>query len=301
MKRKYASSRCFPGMLLLLALAGCHSGKNVPNAGDPASHAYAARGVIEQISPDHRQVSIHHQAIPGYMMEMTMDFPVNEPGQLSGLFPGDTVNFTLVVDADRAWVDDIQRTGHVDQPATPAKAMADDVARLKLGDRLPEAELLAEDGRTIHLSDFHGRVLVFTFFFTRCPLPNYCPLINRNFAETRQQLLSTPNAPGNWQFLSISFDPDFDRSEALASYAEFYRSNNADRWLFASAPPAALATLAPRLGLMIMGQGGNTTHNLRTVVVDPQGRLYRQFNDNLWTPPQLADAILEAARLPAPK
>jgi cytochrome oxidase Cu insertion factor (SCO1/SenC/PrrC family) len=36
-------------------------------------------------------------------------------------------------------------------------------------------------------------------------------------------------------------------------------------------------------------------HNLRTVVVDPQGRIFRQFDGNQWTPRELADAILTAA------
>jgi len=32
-----------------------------------------------------------------------------------------------------------------------------------------------------------------------------------------------------------------------------------------------------------------------------QGRLYRQFNDNQWKAQELADIILEAARMPSPK
>ena len=138
--------------------------------------------------------------------------------------------------------------------------------------------------------------MALTFFFTRCPLPNYCPLMNRNFAQTRKLLLANPKAPANWEFLSISFDPEFDQPGVLSSYAGFYRDNNADRWLFAAAPPATLAQLAPPLGLVVMRQDSNISHNLRTVVVDPQGRLYRQFNDNLWTPQQLAEAIRDASR-----
>jgi cytochrome oxidase Cu insertion factor (SCO1/SenC/PrrC family) len=50
---------------------------------------------------------------------------------------------------------------------------------------------------------------------------------------------------------------------------------------------------------MIMRDGGNImSHNLRTVVLDPQGRIYRQLDGNEWTPKQLADAMLEAARPP---
>jgi hypothetical protein len=120
--------------------------------------------------------------------------------------------------------------------------------------------------------------------------------MNRNFARTRDLLLSNPKGATNWEFLSISFDSDFDQPSTLTGYGGFYRHNNADRWLFAAAPPATLAQIAPPLGLVIMRQDSNISHNLRTVVVDSQGRLFRQFDDNLWTPQQLADAMQEAAR-----
>jgi NAD-specific glutamate dehydrogenase len=48
---------------------------------------------------------------------------------------------------------------------------------------------------------------------------------------------------------------------------------------------------------MIMREGGNImSHNLRTVVLDPHRKIFRQLDGNQWTPPQLADAILQAAR-----
>jgi protein SCO1/2 len=285
------------GFGALVLTVGCHSPAPATKS-DAGSTSYAAQGVVEQIAPDHHQVTIHHQAIPGYMMEMTMDFPVNDASELDGISRGDNVTFTLVVNKDTAYVKDIHRTGHSDTPTTNAMSMpmpGDTVPKLKPGDKLPDSELLAEDGKAIHLSDFHGKAVALTFFFTRCPLPNYCPLMNRNFSEARTILLSTPGAPKNWQFLSISFDSEFDRPQTLTSYATFYRNNNPDRWLFASASSATLADLAPRIGLMIMGQDANITHNLRTVVVDSEGRLSSQFNDNLWTPQQLVDAITKAA------
>jgi len=110
-------------------------------------------------------------------------------------------------------------------------------------------------------------------------------------------ILSTLGAATNWELMSLSFDPDFDTPKALADYATLYRGDDTSHWLFAASPAAALSDLAPRLGLMVMRQGPGITHNLRTVVVDPQGRVFRQFDGNGWTPRQLADAILEAARL----
>jgi protein SCO1/2 len=139
-------------------------------------------------------------------------------------------------------------------------------------------------------------VVAFTFFFTSCPLPDYCPRMNQDFAATRALLRAAPQAPTNWQFLSISFDPGFDTPEILSGYARLYRGADTNQWLFAALPTNTLDAIAPRLNLMILRAGGGISHNLRTVVLDPQGRIYQLFDGNEWTPRQLADAMLAAAR-----
>jgi len=267
-----------------------------PNTDDRTVQSYPAHGVVEQIAPDRSQVTVHHQAIPGYMMEMTMAFPVKDTNELGDVSAGDKITFTLVVGRTNAWVEALHRVGHV--ATTPANSLpmtSGMFSMLKTGDTLPDGELVTEDQHHIHFSDLRGNAVAFTFFFTRCPLPNYCPLMNRNFYQVRTLLLSGTNAPANWQLLSISFDPEFDTPQVLSDYAVEFRGTNTAHWLFADATTNTLAGLAPRLGLMVMRQGDNLSHNLRTVVLDPQGRIYRQFNGNQWTAQQLADALLKAA------
>ena len=286
--------------LLFLAAAG-NSISSPPNASDPNAKSYSAQGVVQQIAPDRRTVTIHHQNIPGYMMEMTMDFPVQNTNELNGISPSDQITFTLVVTEKDDWVENVHRIGGAAETTTNTVPILHVMnSELKPGDILPDYEMTAEDGKQIHFADFRGKVLAFTFFYSRCPLPNYCPLMSNNFHETRKLLLATTDAPTNWQFLSISFDPDFDTPEVLSNYGSVYRGDDADRWLFASASAKTLANLAPNLDLMIMRDGENImSHGLRTVVIDPQGRIFRQLDGNKWTPQELADAILEAARLPA--
>ena len=258
---------------------------------------YAAHGLVQHVSADRRQVTIHHQAIPGYMMEMTMDYPVKDTNDLAGISAGDEINFTLAVGENESWVKNLQLVAHhVAAVTNNTFVFHADSPELKPGDFLPDGTLVTETGSEIHFSDFRGRALAFTFFFTRCPLPDFCPRMNRNFAETRQLLLSDASAPTNWQFLSISFDPDYDQPEVLSRYAGFYRGDDARYWLFATASTNTLANLAPRLDLMVLHQGANISHNMRTVVLDPQGRIASQFDGNNWTPQQLADAIVQAAR-----
>jgi protein SCO1/2 len=285
--------------VLFVSLSG------VAGAEDSSTKSYPARGVVEGIAPDLRQVTIHHQAIPDYMMEMTMDFPVKDTNALSGISPGDKITFTLVVGKDDEWVENIRRAGSSGETITnkitmPMGATNKTMAELKPGDLLPDCALTMEDGSVIHFSDVRGKAVAFTFFYSRCPLPDYCPRMNKNFFEARSILQADTNAPANWQFISISFDPGFDTPETLARYANYYRGADTNRWLFAIAPTNALAQLAPQLDLMVMRDGENImSHNLRTVVLDPQGKISHQFDGNQWTPQQLADAMRQAAREPA--
>jgi protein SCO1/2 len=120
-------------------------------------------------------------------------------------------------------------------------------------------------------------------------------LMNKNFSAARDLILPTANAPTNWEFLSISFDPENDTPQVLTTFGGFYRGESPGHWLFASMATNTLATLAPALDLMVVHQGSSISHNLRTVVLDTQGRIYRQFDGNQWTPQELADAMIAAA------
>ncbi len=60
------------------------------------------------------------------------------------------------------------------------------------GDVVPDFKLRNQDGHAIHLAQFKGKALLITFIYTRCPLPNFCPLVTRNFAQVEQQLKADP-------------------------------------------------------------------------------------------------------------
>lgn len=278
--------------VFILVLAGCHRQSSAPV---PAPKTYPVHGVVQAVAVDQRHATIKHDAIAGYMPAMTMDFPVRDTNILNGISPGDEITFTLAVTETDDWIENVQRIGrtnvfgfsgppgwHVEEPA------------LEVGDTLPDYEFTDESGRSVRFSDFHGRAVAFTFFFTSCPLPDFCPRMNWNFSEVRK-ILSTTNAPANWQLLSISFDSSFDTPQMLSGYAKFYRGNDTNRWLFAVASTNTLASLAPKVDLSFWREGGSISHNMRTVVLDPNGKIARQFDGNQWTPEQLADAIREAA------
>jgi len=261
--------------------------------------AFVARGVIRALPASGRTVVVRHEEIPGFMPKMTMEFDVHDTNELRGLKAGDVIVFRLRADEKESWIENIRPAGtnEVISPvsADPSSAALLHVAKMSPGDVLPDAELLDENGRVIQLSSFRGNAVAFTFIFTRCPLPDFCPRMNQHFGQARETLVRRPNGPTNWQFLSISFDPEFDRPGVLSRYAYSYRGKNPDRWLFAAAPTNVMAIMSAQLDFRFANEGGSFLHNLRTVVIDPQGRVFRQFDGNRWKAEELAQALAEAA------
>lgn len=260
--------------------------------------SFDTRGVVREIAPDRGTAVIRHEEIPGYMPRMTMELNVRTPAELEGISAGDEITFRLHADEETHWIDTLRRVGTAAVATTTDVPLfiPEEAPEARPGDVLPDASFRSESGAPVRLSDFRGRAVAFTFFFTRCPLPDYCPRMNTAFRDARDLLLQRAGAPTNWQFLCVSFDAAYDQPQVLRTYANAFRGGRPDGWLFASAGPDVLARLAPRLDLMVTREVGGFSHNLRTVVLDPEGRIFRQFDGNDWTAAQLADALVEACR-----
>lgn len=297
-------SLIFPlGLLLVCVSCGDKHAGPPPEAGTAVTnlHTYQVKGVIKKLPADGKTVVIQHEEIPDYMSAMTMPFPVKDTNVLRGLQPGDAVSFRLCVTDEEGWIDRISRVasaapaGKAAEPVAPATT----VAALNPGDLLPDFTFTNELGQTIRFSQFRGSALAFTFIFTRCPFPEFCPRMCKQFQATSQKLAAMANAPTNWHLLTISFDPEHDTPAVLKAYAERYGYDPA-RWSFATTSAEDIARLAPLCDLMVRRDGASYMHNLRTVVVDADGRVRRIFTNNEWAADELANEIVQAAAVQAP-
>src|SRR5208337_244293 len=116
-------------------------------------------------------------------------FNVKKPAELADLQPGDRITFRLAVTETEDWIDEIKKTGQgapISKSAQPQPMNF--VEELKPGAMLPDFVLTNQSGQAFHMSEFKGRALAFTFFFSRCPLPTYCPRMNSNLAAVQQEL-----------------------------------------------------------------------------------------------------------------
>lgn len=306
------------GVLGWLVVGGAGCGPESPQGSDtsgptapdvPGERSFEVTGVIREIPKEGGTLLVRHEAIPGYMPKMTMELSLLNTQEVAGLAVGDTIAFRLVARAEDHFIDRVRRMGPPaaatavaveTKPGTEAVPVVPGGAALKPGDPVPEIAFRLETGEVVQISKWRGKAVALTFIFTRCPLPDFCPRMNRNFQEARELLASTAGAPTHWMFLSLSFDSDFDQPAVLKTYASQYRETGVEGWLFGVLGPSGVAMVKPAFDLMIGREAGGFSHNLRTVVVDPAGKVFRQFDGNRWTPQDLATAMTEACQVGVP-
>ncbi len=293
--------------VIILAFLGCTiscrrspelvGGPSAPPSGTN-QQVFQVKGVVRSVNLQRRQVEIRHEEIPGYMPAMTMPFDVKYTNELAGLQPGQPVTFRLIVTDTDGWIDKIQKlesTATNGPPQSSSLRRVRDVDPLSPGDPLPEYSFTNQFGQIFNTSGFKGQALALTFLFTRCPYPTFCPRMAANFEEAQQKMLGDAQSPTNWHLLTISFDPEFDSPAVLKAYAEA-RHYDPRHWTFATGALTDVTAITEQFGLAFWRDPpGSISHNLRTAVIDANGRVRKIFEGNTWTSDELISEIRKAA------
>ncbi|MSR66873.1 MAG: hypothetical protein EXS24_05820 [Pedosphaera sp.] len=284
-----------------LLAAACSDSRPPAGAGGKTNvvRQFYVRGVVRELRLADKMVVIQHDAIPQYMEAMQMPFNVRHTNDVSGIGLDDEVHFRFLVSATESWIDQVTRTGRklgTNETVRPPLRAVREVEILKVGDLLPDYPLTNQLGEAFTLGQFRGRALAFTFFFTICPVPDFCPKMSRHFVEVQRMLKERPDAPTNWQLLSITFDVDRDTPAVLKAHAKGLGHDPA-RWMFATGKLIEIDALTEQFGLVFPRDGAVFNHNLRTVVVDAAGRVQTIFIGNTWKPADLVAEMVKAARV----
>jgi len=288
------------GGAVVVVLSSCGQAPSSPPdsaAGSPTNvQIHVTRGVVKELKPDGRTIVIRHEEITNYMPAMTMPFEVRNTRELEGLKSNDVVTFRMLVTDKDGWIDQLAKVGVA--AAEPPRAnetfrRVREVEPLNVGDPVPDYPFTNELGQAISLGQFKGSALGLTFIFTRCPFPTFCPRMSVNFDEASQKLAALKDV--NWRLLSVSFDPEFDTPEVLKAYARRY-NYNPERWSFVTGAMIEIDALTEQFGLLFPRNQSGFDHNLRTVVIDAQGRVQKVFVGNEWKVEDFVEEMIKAAQ-----
>jgi protein SCO1/2 len=253
---------------------------------------------VLNVNAGEQKISVRHEDIEGFMPAMTMAFPVASPELLQGREPGELIVATLEVTGTLGRLIRIERTGFSELPKdSNAAAMAGGL--LEVGDALPDAAFIDQQDRRRAMSEWQGSIVLVTFIYTRCPLPNYCPLMDRHFAAIQTAITADAALRAKVRLVTLSFDPEFDTPAVLAAHAATLKADP-EIWTFLTGDRATVDRFAARLGVGLIRPSGvqEITHNLRTALVGADGRILQIYSGNEWTPSKALNDIRAAARRP---
>jgi protein SCO1/2 len=288
-------------LLAVAVVAGCHSSPKPESQASaaPSFKVYKLRGKVVSTNPATGEVTVDHEAIPGFMDAMTMPYKLKDPSILSELHPGDTITADVLVsqnpDAD-ILLDHIVVIAQGKPDYKPAVFYHVPTP----GDAVPDFKLRNQDGRAVHLDQFRGKELLVTFIYTRCPSPNFCPLVTHNFAVIDRQLAANPALYAKTHLLCVSFDPEHDTPARLRAYGAQYIGSDAQsafaHWDFAVPSAPELLEMAKFFDVGIThGTDDTITHTLSTTLIDAHGKVAQFYPGNEWTPDQVVADVRKTA------
>ena len=190
-----------------LTVVGCGA---TPTADSPddatgatATRTFEVKGVVKELHPEKLSAKIKHEEIPDYMPAMTMNLTVRDVKELAGLAAEDAITFRLNVTADSHWVDQVKKVTDAGEAKSGAGNPFPDarewrrvrfVEPLSIGDAMVDYRFTNELGQAMTLAELRGQAYAFTFIFTRCPLPDFCPRMTSQFQETQRLLARRADA-----------------------------------------------------------------------------------------------------------
>jgi protein SCO1/2 len=274
-------------LLAFVALAGCHTGQpTVTHLSSTANYkVYKLRGKVVSTDAARGEVTLNHEAIPGFMEAMTMPYKLKDPTILGELHPGDVITADVLVSPDP------NADYLLDHIVVVAQARPDYKPAVSYhvpapGDVVPDFALRNQDGRTFDMANLWDRGLVVTFIYTRCPSPNFCPRMMHNFALLQRLIAANPALKGA-RLLSVSFDPDHDTPARLKAYRATYIGSDAKNviahWDLAMPDKPTLLEMAKFFDLGITNEAdGTITHTLSTTVIGPNGKVVHFYPGSDW-------------------
>ena len=282
---------------LLAACAACsrsdkRTGADMASA-SPAENRYPLQGEIIAVNRERKTLTISHEAVPGLMPAMTMEFRVSD-GDLAIARPEERIRGELVRAGDdfhleKIWPDDRVSVASI---AAAANALRQDTsirgttAYREVGETIPDFALYDQDGRVVPAGRFRGRQIMLNFIYTRCPIATMCPAATLRMMAVQKRAREA--GVNDLELISITLDPAHDTPGVLRDYAAA-RGIDTRNFSFLTGPEPAIRDLLRQFGVVAEFQDGLLKHTLATLLIDERGRIIHRADGSEW----LVDEFVE--------
>jgi protein SCO1 len=173
-----------------------------------------------------------------------------------------------------------------------------------------DGTLLDSNNKPVNLRDLtHGRITVLSFIYTRCAAPKACPYATGVLSQLHDLSAKDKALAKDMRLVSISFDPEYDTPQRIATYSENVREEKSGcEWHFITAK--SRLQLGPILAAYDQAVDkrpneadpqGPLYHTVRVFLIDREGRIRNIYSSGTLDPRLvLADVktlLLDKARI----
>lgn len=294
--------------VVVLALAGGSSGcgRNDKNAAAPGETAGASSnekrhpltGRVVAVLKERGALLVDHDAIPGYMTRMTMEFFVNS-GDLALAKEGAALRAELVEEEggrfslEKVWFEDPLAQAAVAEAAGSLRqdtAIRGRSAYREVGENLPDFALYNQEGSVVSAAKFRGKQIMLNFIFSRCPVATMCPASTLKMMETQAKAKAA--GVTNFELISITLDPDYDTPGVLKAYAQG-RGIDTVNFSFLTGPERAIKDLLTQFGVLTEATRDESIlkHTLATLLINEQGKIIWRADGSGWLPSEFVEKM----------
>ena len=216
---------------------------------------------------------VRSDEIPQTLSAQTRAYSFDRPMELR---PGTGVDGLL----DRSTSPWTLREAIAAAPFSPGAPETDRVVPVDIGRRIPDATLVDQSERIVHLAtSYAGKTLLLSFIFTRCPDKTLCPAISGKFAYMQSHL-----DPAKFALVEITLDPQYDSPAVLRQYGASYGAKPAV-WHLLTGTGSSLQHLLNQFGInSLRVSSANFIHNDKLFIVAPTGVVAFSAETGGWDP-----------------
>lgn len=157
-----------------------------------------------------------------------------------------------------------------------------------------------QEGREVNFNDFVGKPMAVTFFFTRCPNPEMCPVIITRLAQL-EAMVRKAGMTDDVNLLAISYDPTHDTPAVMKAYGSQRGMRFDGSAMLRPTNDQYLALLRELEVNITVSPNGTIGHFVEMILIDSQGRYARDYRGDVWpNEPVFADLKRLVAEAAAP-
>ena len=143
----------------------------------------------------------------------------------------------------------------------------------ELSGEAPDFQLTDQNGSTVNLSDFRGKVVVLTFMDSKCQ--DTCPLTAAHFREAYRQL--TQNEANQLVFLSINVNVEASAVSNVLETTHAWHLDEIPSWHFLTGSHEVLEPIWKDYGISV-----THSHELNSIMHTPGTYLIDQLGQKRW-------------------